>query len=154
MNPITDQNPERYARGHSEETEQTLQGLAGEWAAAELRGDTAFLERTLAQDFVGIGPRGFMLTREDWLQRVKSGDLKYQRLDWDEVQVRSYGDAAVVIGRQTQQATYQDHPVEGQFRTSLVFVRPQGRWLLAGLQLSPIAGPLPGMPSAPPAGRQ
>src|SRR4051794_30445130 len=129
-----------------------LQSLGDAWAAAELRGDTAFLEHTLAEDFVGVGPRGFTLTREEWLQRITSGALRYTQFDWDEVTVRVYGDAAILIGRQTQEAQYQGHPVEGQFRTTLVFVRQQGRWRLAGLQLSPIAGPPPGMPPAPPAG--
>jgi ketosteroid isomerase-like protein len=140
MNPITANN-----------MEQELKKLSEEWAAAELRGDTAFLGRTLADDFVGIGPRGFMLTKEDWLQRITSGALKYDGFDWDEVQVRAYGDAAIVIGRQAQKARYQDRPIEGEFRTTLVFVRQQGGWLLAGLQLSPIAGPIAGMPPMPPA---
>jgi ketosteroid isomerase-like protein len=139
MNPMTANN-----------TEQEVKKLSEEWAAAELRGDTAFLERTLANDFVGIGPRGFMLTKEEWLQRITSGALKYDRFDWGEVKVRVYRDAAIVIGRQAQKARYQDQPIEGEFRTMLVFVRQQGRWLLAGLQLSPIAGPIPGMPSTPP----
>src|SRR5438105_1052279 len=109
-------------------TQQELKGLSDDWAVAELRGDTAFLERTLADDFVGVGPRGFLLTKEDWLQRITSSALKYEQFDWDETQVRSYGDAAIVIGRQTQKAKYQGHPVEGEFRTTLVFVRQQGRW--------------------------
>ena len=32
-----------------------------------MRGDTAFLERTLAEDCVGVEPRGFTLTKEQWL---------------------------------------------------------------------------------------
>ena|SRR5438105_686275 len=136
MNPTTDSNIER-----------DLKQLADDWAAAELRADTAFLDRTLADDFVGIGPRGFMLTKEEWLQRHTSGDLKYQALSLDDVKVRIYGDAALLTAAENQQATYRGQDVPGQFRTTLVFVRQQGRWLLAGLHLSPIAGP----PSAPPA---
>ena len=54
--------------------------------------------------------------------------------------MRVYGDAGVVVGRETVEGKYQDHDLQGQFRTTLVFVKQQGRWLLANLHLSPIAG--------------
>jgi ketosteroid isomerase-like protein len=117
-----------------------LRKLAEDWAAAELRGDTAFLGSALADDFVGIGPRGFMLTKDQWLARYDSGDLRYESFWLDEVRVRPYGRAAVATCRQMQKGKYQEHDVEGQFRATLVFVEQQGRWLLAGLHLSPIAG--------------
>jgi ketosteroid isomerase-like protein len=122
-----------------------LQKLGEDWAAAELRGDTASLGRMLAEDFVAVGPRGFMLSREQWLSRHGSGSLTYKTFEWDEVEVRVHGNAAVMIGRQTASAVYQDgdvrHEIENQFRTTLIFVEEQGRWLLLGLQLSTIAGP-------------
>jgi ketosteroid isomerase-like protein len=124
-----------------EDTEQRLRKAVEEWAAAELRADTGFLERTLADDFIGIGPRGFMLSKEEWLQRHTSGDLKYESLSLDDVKVRVYGDAAIVTGSESQRAKYRDQDVPGQFRTTLVWVKQSGSWLLAGLQLSPIAGP-------------
>jgi ketosteroid isomerase-like protein len=120
--------------------EDHLQALGQEWAAAELRGDTTFLDHTLTDDFVGIGPRGFMLTKEQWLARYTSGGLRQDSFIWDEVRVRVYGDAAVATGRQTQQGAFQGHDIAGQFRVTQVFVRQQGRWLLAALHLSPIAG--------------
>ncbi|MGI8913874.1 MAG: hypothetical protein ACR2JY_08885 [Chloroflexota bacterium] len=42
-----------------ERSEQEMARLADVWIAAELQGDIAFLERTLADDFVAVGPLGF-----------------------------------------------------------------------------------------------
>jgi ketosteroid isomerase-like protein len=123
---------------------QRLKRLAEDWAAAELRGDAAFLERALADDFVGVGPRGFMLTKEQWIARHEAGNLKYESFGLDEVEVRPYGDAAVVVCRQSAEGVYEDengrYDINEQFRATLIFVKQQGRRLLAGLHLSPIAG--------------
>jgi len=123
-----------------EQTEE-LKELVDDWAAAELRGDVAFLGSALADDFVGIGPRGFMLPKDQWLERHESGKLRYESFGLDELQVRLYADAAVVTGRQLAEGKYEDYDLRDQFRATLVFVKQQGRWLLAGLHLSPIAGP-------------
>lgn len=128
-----------------DDTEQQVKNLATEWIAAELRGDAASLERTLADDFVGVGPRGFMLSKQEWIQRLQSGALHYNALTLDEMQVRVYGDAAILVGRETQAATYQGQDIPGQFRLTQVWVRQDGTWRLAGLQLSPIMPP----PSVP-----
>lgn len=127
-----------------QEIEQHVKNIAAEWAAAEQRGDTAFLERTLADNFVGVGPRGFMLSKQEWIQRHQSGALHYDSLTLDEMQVRVYGgDTAIVVGRETQAVTYQGQAIPGQFRTTQVWVREDGSWRLAGLQLSPIMPPPP-----------
>src|SRR6266436_7013941 len=124
-----------------EHAEQEVMHLADAWATAELRGDTTFLESTLADDFFGIVPLGFMLTKQAWLVRHTSGDLKYESFNLDEVKVRMYNEAAILIGRQVQNAAYRGHSIQGQFRTTLVFVQQQGQWRLASLQLSTIGQP-------------
>ncbi len=125
--------------------------LGQDWAVAEQRGDVAFLEETLTDDFVGIGPRGFMLTKEQWLARYQSGDLRQHVFTWNDVQVRVYGDAAIATGRQAQQGTFKDHDITGEFRVTQVFVRQRERWLLAGLHLSPTASGMAGPPTEKPA---
>ena len=121
--------------------EENLEKLAQALTNAERKGDVAFLAHTLADDFVGIGPRGFILTKDEWLARHKSGDLRYESFELDEVKIRVYGDAAVLTGRETTKVKYRGQDQQGQFRTTEVFVKQDGRWRLAGLQLSPIAPP-------------
>ena len=65
-----------------------IEKLAQDWAAAGMRGDTAFLERALVGDFVGVGPRGFVPNKEGWMERHEAGKLKYESFGLDEVGVR------------------------------------------------------------------
>ena len=126
-----------------EQTEQEVAQLTDTWATAELQSDTAFLEKCLSDDFIGVGPLGFLLTKQEWLARHQSDDMKYDVHTLDEVRVRTYTGAAIVIGRLTQKATYRGNPINAQFRTTLVFVQQQGQWRLASLQLSTIGQPPP-----------
>jgi len=123
---------------------QRVMTLGEDWAAAELRGDAAFLGEILADDFVGVGPRGFMLTKDQWLSRHEAGSLRYEAFGLDEVQVRLFGDAAITVCRQSARGVYEDEngrfELDDQFRATLVFVKQEGRWQLANLQLSPILG--------------
>jgi Domain of unknown function (DUF4440) len=103
-----------------------LERLGEDWAAAELGGDTVTLGRILAEDFVAVGPRGFMLSREQWLFRHDSGSLTYEAFEWGEVQVRVHSNAAVMVGRQAASAVYEDgamrHEIQDQFRATLAFL--------------------------------
>jgi ketosteroid isomerase-like protein len=123
------------------QTEQEVTRLAHDWVSAEGHGDATALARLLADDYIGIGPLGFMLTKPEWIARHESGDIQYTAFSLDEVKVRVYNDAAIVTGQQTQQAVYRGNSIPGQFRITLVFVQHQGQWQLASLQLSSIGQP-------------
>jgi hypothetical protein len=124
-----------------DQIEQEVARLADAWATAELQSDTAFLEKTLADDFVGVGPLGFLLTRQEWLARLQSGDLKYTTHTLDEVKVRTYNETAILIGRLTQEAFYRGNAINAQLRTTLVFINQREQWQLAGLHFCNIGQP-------------
>jgi hypothetical protein len=126
-----------------EQIEKEVARLAAAWATAELQDDTAFLERTLADDFVGVGPLGFLLTRQEWLARLHSGDLNYTTHTLDDVRVRAYNETAILIGRLTQEASYRGNPINAQLRTTLVFIHQYEQWQLAGLHFCNIGQPPP-----------
>lgn len=131
-------------------TSAQIRGWGQRWCRAEERGDVEALDALTTQDFTLVGPLGFVLDKQGWLDRYRSGAMTTRWLCWDEVAVREYGTAAVAIGRQRQEGEYQGHPADGSFRTTHVFVRHgEGHWLLAGAQLSPIGGPPPAPPATP-----
>ena len=79
-----------------------------------------------------------------WIARHDTGSLEYRSFGLDEAEVRTYGDAAIVVCRQTAAGVYEDengrYDIDERFRATLVFVRQEGNWRLAGLQLSTILG--------------
>ena len=118
---------------------QQLEKLVEDWATAELRGDITFLKRNLADDFIGVGPYGFLLTKDEWLERHESRKLRYDSFRLDEVRVRLYGQGAVMIARQMTKGKYEDNDLPGSLRATLFFAQQEGRWLLAGIHMSFIA---------------
>lgn len=124
------------------DTRTQILTLGARWAEAEQKGDTAVLDNLAAADFRLVGPFGFVLDKAQWLDRYVSGGLVTSSLVWDEVGVRDFGETAITIGRQTQRATYQGRPADGQFRITHVFVREGDGWLLASVHLS-LATPPP-----------
>jgi hypothetical protein len=108
-----------------------------------MRADTATLEAISTGDFTLVGPLGFVLNKQQRLERYRSGDLVTHSLSFEDPLTRVYGDAAVTIARHVQQASYKGQPADGQFRTTHIAVHREGGWLLAGIQLSPIGGPPP-----------
>jgi ketosteroid isomerase-like protein len=131
--------------------EHPMYELSRRWAAAELSSDADTLDTLATDDFTLVGPLGFVLDRQQWLDRYRNGDLVTSSLVWDQVQVRDYGDVAVAVGVHTQEAAYRGQPADGRFRATHIAVRSGGRWLLAGIHMSPIAAP-PGAPSGAPSG--
>ena len=118
-----------------------IRELGRTWAAAEQAGDTATLDALAVPDFQLVGPLGFVLDRQQWMQRYRSEDLHTTTLDWVIESVRVYGDAAVTIGTHTQTGDYRGRPTDGAFRSTHVAVRRDGRWQLASIHLSPVQQP-------------
>jgi ketosteroid isomerase-like protein len=116
--------------------------LVQRWAAAEQKNDAAALDGLLAAGFAGVGPLGFVLTREQWLARFANG-LENRAFVIEEPQVRGFGDAAVVIGVLAQETSWQGNDNSGRYRVTLVAVRPGEAWLLAHVHIGMLQGGRP-----------
>ncbi|MFC0432892.1 nuclear transport factor 2 family protein [Kutzneria buriramensis] len=119
----------------------TVEELENRWAKAEVDADVATLDELSTADFTLVGPFGFVLDKQQWLDRYRTGDLVTSELDWRDRLVRELGDTALVIGVHAQQAAYKGTPADGQFRATHISVRTDHGWRFAGMHLSPIGLP-------------
>lgn len=111
------------------------------WVEAELAGDTDAMDSLAHQDFLLVGPLGFILDKAQWLERYSSGAFVTSALDWRDTHVRVFGDCAVVVGVHDQEAAYRGQPSNGQFRATHILIRDGDAWRFIGMHLSPIATP-------------
>jgi ketosteroid isomerase-like protein len=121
----------------------TIKSFLDDWAEFECDADVKRLDTLLADDFVGIGPVGFVLDKQAWLGRFDRG-LHYDRLELDEVAIHQHGDAAFVVAHQHAQGHAGPNPTPSDLRVSFTVVPDEGAGLrIAGMQYSFIGMPEP-----------
>jgi ketosteroid isomerase-like protein len=110
--------------------EQTVLKLTHEWIAADESADRAALNRIIAEDFMGTGPMGTIVFKEDVIpmEGSQGGSLS---ITAQEVKARVFGDSAVVTGRGVQKSQEQ-----GDLRFTVVFAKRQDRWQMVAGHLS------------------
>ena len=121
--------------------EQTLLQLERDWEQANVRNDTAALERILAPEFVSTDSDGRLTTRAEGFARRKSGEVTFTAFTQDDYKMQVIGDTAIVTGRSTIKGIRDGKDLSGQERWTDVFVRRNGRWQAVATHSSRIARP-------------
>ena len=118
--------------------EQVIRQLDHDRIQAQIKADSAALERIYAADFIGVGPSGTVRTKPQVISDFTSGDLKFQSITTDEVQVRIYGNTAVETGRSTMDGQDRGKAVPRDNRFTRVWVKRHGQWRLVLNHYSPL----------------
>ena len=110
--------------------EQVIRQLDHERIQAQIGADAVALDRIYADDFIGVGPSGTVRNKAQVISDFTSGNLKFQSITTDEVQVRVYGNTAVETGRSTMIGQDKGKAVPRDNRFTRVWVKQQRRWRL------------------------
>ncbi len=119
--------------------EQEIMKANKEYDEAILRRDPAVFDRLMADDFFYTSSDGEVVTKAQELTNVKSGDTKYESAQSHDVQVRVYGDAAVVTGRWKSKGIRKSKAFDENERYTTVYAKRGGRWQLVADHTSRIA---------------
>ena len=117
-------------------TDTTIREIQERFDRAELHDDRDTLSELIDQEFLSIGPKGFLLDKQQWIDRHEF--FTYHELDVSEVDIRLFADTAIVRAVQRNRATSHGHDVQVSTRVSHVWVRRADAWRLAGIQFSPL----------------
>jgi ketosteroid isomerase-like protein len=107
---------------------------------ADLKDDATELDRTLSEDYVIIRDNGVVRSRAETLEGIKNGSTKFEAFDVSDLQVRVYGDTAVVTFHENIKGSRVGKDMSGQFREVRVFVNRAGTWRAVVAQRTRISG--------------
>jgi hypothetical protein len=70
-----------------QQIQDELQELNRRWTEAEIGADVAALDALAADDFVLVGPVGFVVDKQHWLDRYRSHELVTEELAFRATQI-------------------------------------------------------------------
>ena len=114
----------------SETDAKRIRAIMGEIAQAFVAGDAATLDRIFADDFTFTDPWNRVLSKEQWLRDVASGELRIESVDSEDFQLRQSGDTVRVSGQLNLKAHYSKANYNGSFRYLGIYERVNGEWRL------------------------
>jgi hypothetical protein len=120
---------------------QAVSALQEEVNTALLRSDGRTLDHLVAPAAAIIGPRGFTISRDEWISVHQSAGYRQVRLDTLEATVHAYDSAVIHCDVIDSECLYQGQTITGRFRVTHVWVTDQQRWQLAAVQYTTLQTP-------------
>jgi len=119
-------------------SEADLIKLENDWSQATVARDGARLSRFYADDYVFTDADGALSTKSKEIEEITSGLFHETAYKFDDLQVRFFGEVAVVTGRNTIRGTWEDtgQTMNGPYRFTDVFVMRDGGWQCVASQAS------------------
>lgn len=126
------------AQGKASAEIDSVRALETARGRALVKADTAAISRMTADDFIEITRLGTLRTKADNLRDLATGALKLTSVKYDSVDVRIYGDVAILRGIADNAGTMRGFPFAGKIWYTRIFVKHDGRWRAVAMQHTPI----------------
>lgn len=113
------------------ETERYILESERQWAESVATGDTSAIERILANDFIGVDPRGRLYPKQQIIDETRNAPKHFVSNRLNDVKGRFYGNTAVAQGSET----WQKHSGErGRFVWTGTWLTRDGRWQIVAAE--------------------
>jgi ketosteroid isomerase-like protein len=114
--------------GQGPDAKKELLQIEQDYAKALSSNDTKAILAGLAQEWKLVMANGEVITRGDLAEALESGKLKFQAYSSADLDVRIFGETAVVIGSGTAKGSWEGQDFTSADRFTDVFVRRDGKW--------------------------
>ena len=115
-----------------EETKKEILQIEEEHSKAVFDKDGDTLNHLLADNWAYTNERGEVLSKEQWVNNIKTRKFGMNNIIHDDIRMDQFGDTVIVMGRSTSSLHYQGKISRGPRRFELVFAKMDGNWKLVG----------------------
>jgi ketosteroid isomerase-like protein len=119
------------AQKNRKETERYIIDSERHWAESVATGDTSAIQRILADDFIGVDPKGHLYTRQQMIDETRNAPKYFVSNRVNGVKVRFYGRMAVAQGSETWEKRSGEG---GRFVWTDTWLRRNGRWQIVAAE--------------------
>lgn len=113
------------------ESERYILESERQWAESVASGDTSAIERILADDFVGVDPKGHLYSKQQMIADTRNAPKHFVSNRLNDVKVRFYGDTAIAQGSETWEKRTSER---GRFVWTDTWIRRNGRWQIVAAE--------------------
>jgi len=119
--------------------EQQIKTLIDQVYAAMLKEDSNALEKLYADDYTGVRGDGSVLTKAQEIEKYKSGAIKYETNDVQDLKIRVYGHTAVSTSLSSSKNMRDGQQHIGTTRNIRVWVKQNGNWKCVAYQTTRVS---------------
>jgi ketosteroid isomerase-like protein len=126
---------------HRHDERHQIDQLEEVWRSAVLHADVSAMSNLLSDDYMAITVSGTLLTKEQTLDKLRSGKVHVSTLELSDRKVRFYAQTAVVTSEASMEGSNSEGEVSGHFRYTHVYVKNDaGVWKIVSFEASHIRG--------------
>jgi uncharacterized protein (TIGR02246 family) len=119
----------------ADKSSEAVKAAEKSWAAATVAGDEATLGQVLADDLTYTHSTGDTDNKAAYINNLKTGARKYLKLDHESMDVRLYGNTAILTATaQVETSQKGGNPATAHLRFIHVWVMQNGKWQLVAHQ--------------------
>jgi hypothetical protein len=115
---------------------EELMQLERIWNEAHLKGDADTLERLWNDNLQVIVPKMPVMTKTDVIAFARSGRMKFEHYATSNINMRFFGDSAVVTGRMRRSRTINGQSVDDDWQFTKVYLHKGRGWQVVVFQAS------------------
>jgi len=121
-----------------EDVVQELTKIKQEWSEAEKNKDIPYLDKLWADDAVFGTSLGTVMNKQQLIELIKGTERTIDELHSDNIEVRRYGNTAIMTDHTTMRGLYKGAPYGGEYRYVRIFVKEGGAWRVVLVQATPL----------------